>query len=125
MRSYLWLPVPAREEAEEREHEDHDEDDPENAHALSCLPCCCRPDGKDLRYRETANGPFSVRNTQVTQKIAWTGQYRAAATRAAAGIVSTQATTMFPATPQRTAERRRVAPAPMTAPEMTCVVDRG
>ena len=34
---------------------------------------------------------------------------------AAAGIVSTQATTMLPATPHRTADSRRVAPAPMIA----------
>ena len=49
----------------------------------------------------------------------------AAATSAAAGIVRIQATTMFPATPQRTAESRFVAPAPITAPEMTCVVESG
>ena len=43
----------------------------------------------------------------------------------AAGIVSTQATTMLPATPQRTAESRLAAPAPMTPPEITCVVESG
>ena len=32
---------------------------------------------------------------------------------------------MFPATPQRTAEIRLAAPAPMIAPEMTCVVESG
>ena len=32
---------------------------------------------------------------------------------------------MFPATPQRTAERRRVAPAPITEPVTTCVVEIG
>ena len=48
-----------------------------------------------------------------------------AATAAAAGIVSTQATTMLPATPQRTAESRRVAPTPITDELMTCVVDTG
>src|SRR4051794_20184983 len=32
---------------------------------------------------------------------------------------------MLPATPQRTADRRLAAPAPMTPPEMTCVVDSG
>ena len=32
---------------------------------------------------------------------------------------------MFPATPQRTAEIRFAAPAPMIAPEMTCVVESG
>ena len=40
-----------------------------------------------------------------------------AATRAAPGIVKSQATTMSPATPQRTADNRRVAPAPSTAPD--------
>ena len=48
-----------------------------------------------------------------------------AATSAAAGIVSTQAKTMFPATPQRTADSRFVAPEPITAPEITCVVESG
>ena len=33
--------------------------------------------------------------------------------------------TMLPATPQRTAESRFVAPAPITAPETTCVVESG
>ena len=32
---------------------------------------------------------------------------------------------MLPATPQRTADRRLAAPAPMTPPEITCVVDSG
>ena len=32
---------------------------------------------------------------------------------------------MFPATPHLTAERRLVAPAPMMAPEMHCVVETG
>ena len=42
-----------------------------------------------------------------------------------AGSVTTQATTMLPATPQRTAEARRAAPTPMIAPVMVCVVDTG
>ena len=58
-------------------------------------------------------------------KITFTGHHIPAATSAAAGIVRTQATTMFPATPQRTAESRFVAPAPMTAPDTTCVVESG
>ena len=49
----------------------------------------------------------------------------AAPTSAAHGIVSAQATMMFPATPQRTALRPRVAPAPITEPEITCVVETG
>ena len=44
---------------------------------------------------------------------------------AAAGRVSTQAATMLPATPQRTADSRLAAPAPITAPEMVWVVDSG
>ena len=32
---------------------------------------------------------------------------------------------MLPATPQRTAESRFVAPAPSTEPEITCVVESG
>lgn len=44
---------------------------------------------------------------------------------AAAGKVTIQAMTMFPAMPQRTAETRRAAPTPMMAPVMVCVVDTG
>jgi hypothetical protein len=48
-----------------------------------------------------------------------------APTAAAQGMVMIQASTMFPATPQRTAESRREAPAPMTEPEIVCVVETG
>src|SRR3954465_15684054 len=51
--------------------------------------------------------------------------YVSAPTAAAAGSVSTHATTMLLATPQRTADTRLAAPAPMIDPEMTCVVDSG
>src|SRR5918996_3085067 len=49
----------------------------------------------------------------------------AAPTTPAQGIVRTQAIRMFPATPQRTALRRFVAPAPSTEPETVCVVETG
>ena len=39
-----------------------------------------------------------------------------------AGIVRSQAHTICRATPQRTAESRRVAPTPMMAPVIVCVV---
>ena len=39
--------------------------------------------------------------------------------------MSTQAITIEPATPQRTAETRLAAPAPMTPPAMVWVVDSG
>ena len=45
--------------------------------------------------------------------------------RNAAGIVITQAHTIWPATPHRTAENRRVAPTPTIAPVMACVVLTG
>ena len=48
-----------------------------------------------------------------------------AAMSAEAGIVSTQAQTIWPATPQRTADRRRVAPTPTIAPVIVCVVLTG
>ena len=48
-----------------------------------------------------------------------------AASRAAPGMVSTQVITMCKATPQRTADSRCVAPTPMMAVEMTCVVLMG
>src|SRR5207247_10586973 len=44
---------------------------------------------------------------------------------AAAGIVATQAHTILPATPQRTAEKRCTAPTPVIAPVMVCVVLTG
>src|SRR5881227_1456303 len=40
----------------------------------------------------------------------------------AMGIVSTQAHTICPATPHRTADTRRVAPTPTIAPVIACVV---
>ena len=46
-------------------------------------------------------------------------------TSAAAGIVRSHATRMFPATPQRTAEKPRIVPAPRTEPEIVCVVETG
>ena len=39
-----------------------------------------------------------------------------------AGIVRIQAQTIWPATPQRTALSRRVAPTPTMAPVIVCVV---
>src|SRR5579859_5325616 len=50
---------------------------------------------------------------------------RAAPMRAAPGMVRTQAQTMRRVTPQRTAERRRVAPTPTMAPVMVWVVLTG
>jgi hypothetical protein len=38
------------------------------------------------------------------------------------GIVSTQAQTIWPATPQRTADSRLVDPTPTIAPVIVCVV---
>ena len=54
-----------------------------------------------------------------------TTPYVSAPTAAEHGSVSIQATMMLPATPQRTAESRLAAPAPMIAPDITCVVDSG
>src|SRR3546814_18404455 len=49
----------------------------------------------------------------------------AAEITAAAGNVTTQATTMLLATFHRTADSRRDAPTPMIAPVIVCVVDTG
>ena len=46
-------------------------------------------------------------------------------TRPAIGIVKIHAARMLPATPHRTAVQPRVAPAPITEPEITCVVETG
>ena len=43
----------------------------------------------------------------------------------AAGMVMTHAQTMRPANPQRTADKRLVAPTPTMAPVMVCVVLTG
>src|SRR5215211_2329095 len=51
--------------------------------------------------------------------------YAMAPTAAAHGRVRTHAATMFPATPQRTADTRLPAPAPMIPPEITWVVESG
>ncbi len=99
------------------------------------------PDGHSTKRRSTARhdgerrlaGPreqdvdLSGAGTEAEphQKITLTGYHRSAATSAAAGIVRIHAKTMFPATPQRTAESRFVAPAPITAPETTWVVESG
>ena len=40
-------------------------------------------------------------------------------------MVRIQAHTILPATPHLTAEMRRVAPTPMMAPVMVCVVETG
>src|ERR1051326_8159689 len=48
-------------------------------------------------------------------------RYVAAAIAPAAGIVSTHAHTIRAATPQRTADSRRVAPTPLMAPVITWV----
>src|SRR5581483_2987861 len=49
----------------------------------------------------------------------------AAEINAAQGIVTIQAMTMLPATPQRTAEARCAEPTPMIAPVIVCVVETG
>src|SRR5436305_10096749 len=59
------------------------------------------------------------------QPTAETPQYVTAPMKAAAGIGSIQAQTIWRATPQRTAERRRVAPTPTIAPVIVCVVETG
>ena len=50
---------------------------------------------------------------------------RSSATVPEAGMVRTQAMRMFPATPQRTAEKRSLEPTPMIADEITWVVETG
>ena len=48
-----------------------------------------------------------------------------AAIKAAIGIVNIQAHTILRATPHLTADNLRVAPTPMIAPVIVCVVDTG
>src|SRR5690242_9473346 len=55
----------------------------------------------------------------------WRSLNTAAAVSPAAGKVRIQAARMLPATPQRTADSFRVAPTPMTAEVVTCVVETG
>src|SRR5678815_3323135 len=57
--------------------------------------------------------------------MAETTQNDTAATKAAAGIVRSQAQTMRPATPHFTADNLRVAPTPTIEPVIVCVVETG
>src|SRR3954470_20805265 len=57
--------------------------------------------------------------------MAWGGKEGTAARGPAAGSVTTQAITMLPAIPHRTADSRRVAPTPMIDVVVICVVDTG
>src|SRR6478672_3787034 len=59
------------------------------------------------------------------QRISVPIHHAIAAMKAEAGIVKIQAQTMLPATPQRTADARRVDPTPTMAPVIVCVVDTG
>ena len=63
------------------------------------------------RHRYTPSRPSTLLNSQASMKHA--------------GIVNTQAMTIWPATPQRTADSRRVEPTPRMAELMVCVVDTG
>ena len=67
---------------------------------------------------ETISGPTAPGKMSTNPKVA-------APIAAAAGSVSSQAMTMLPATPQRTADSFFVAPTPMMALKITCVVDTG
>ena len=58
-------------------------------------------------------------------KICQPSHQAAAAISAEAGIVTTQAAMMLPATPQRTARTRCALPTPMIEPVIVCVVDTG
>src|SRR5471032_2528716 len=57
--------------------------------------------------------------------IWWPTHHASAATNAEAGIVNTQAHTILPATPQRTADIFCAEPTPTIAPVMVCVVETG
>ena len=74
-----------------------------------------RPDGR--RHDQPAGGQ--------RQKSGRTRKYTRQAIAPAPGKVSTQAITMLPATPQRTAESRFVAPTPMIAEVIVWVVEIG
>src|SRR5439155_15334337 len=58
-------------------------------------------------------------------KIGRSRKYAVTAIAAAAGNVRIHAVTMLPATPQRTADSRFVAPTPMIADVIVCVVEIG
>ena len=98
-------------------------------------------EGSVLRYRLAAGSSRAVTRARVVKASHATRTPNAntiagppgtrvtpcipAPTIAAQGIVMIQAAAMFPATPQRTAEKRFVAPAPSTEPEIVCVVETG
>src|SRR4051795_11024671 len=101
----------------------HDAGERAHAGAVAAGPRCARRTNmRAATIRITAVttiGPMApVPNSRVTP-------YVSAPMHAAAGRVSTHATTMLPATPQRTADSRLAAPEPITAPEMVWVVESG
>ena len=75
------------------------------------------------RGDRAARGWRPARVSRTTSR--WISQKASAAASAAIGMVSTQAMTMLPATPQRTAESRFVAPTPRIDEVIVCVVEIG
>src|SRR3712207_6171367 len=84
---------------------------------------CLRRTRRTSRARATAPGARSASVTAIGP--AFTSRAARAASVAEAGMVKIHAQTMRRATPHRTALNRRVAPAPMTEPDTTCVVLTG
>ena len=82
-----------------------------------------------LRHPRTATRAQTpgrtARPTQGSWKTYLSTTYIRAAAEPAAGKVRTHAVTMLRATPHRTADARRVAPAPMIAEVITWVVEMG
>ena len=82
-------------------------------------------DGPEEGAPRAARAPSGGEGHCQTPTIQAATQYRTAETAAAAGRVRNHATTMFPATPHRTAENLLVQPTPMIAVETTWVVEIG
>src|SRR5437868_6225849 len=82
----------------------------------------CVDGGRCARLSVDLRGAGSSYMSASSERVATN---TAAATAPAAGIVSTHAQTMRPATPQRTARVPLVAPTPTIAPVIVCVVLTG
>ena len=90
---------------------------------------CCHSDSRRETILASLSGcaaiPTVMRVTSATPPGSLVTDSIPAPTSQAQGMVRIHATRMFPATPQRTAESRVLAPAPSTAPLIVCVVETG
>jgi hypothetical protein len=74
---------------------------------------------------KTASSPDVKLRLEAQPKSSFKAKVASNAITAASGMVRIHASTIFPATPQRTALKRLLAPTPMMHALMQCVVETG